>query len=193
MSIESLQAQCYDYYYISSGSKNCLYTLRHAFQTPVWSHDRYVLDDRDHYVCTLANDSDRAIEKARDLGYNVQTSHMTDLNEIRRRNAEQMAEAKEREAREQIEREAQEAVRKQENINDINRGVWPFGKYQGQAFADATTNYIKWIAGCTDTELDTLLSEALKATFPNLFPKDADIHYGTKGEKYTEEVVCSDI
>lgn len=171
-----------DIYYISTGQKNGFYTLRHQFSVVIPTASGSRLHDYDQYLATLSTCPEKALEKARAMGYAVSKPQFT-LDEIKRRKSE-LVQAE----REALEKRIEEKRKAQENYlkKCLRNKVWPFGKYTGSKFSAAPVDYILYFGK------DETLGPVLKAEFPELFPDTVDQYYGEVKGKYTEEVICTD-
>lgn len=149
-------------YYISSGEKTKMYTLRENY---LERHQGYIIE-RDFYVRNLSTDPDKALQVARDLGYEVDSKPDFTLEEIRRNKSE--AEAKRYEEyriAEQRERE----LRENQQIDMIKAGLFPFGKYRSLGFEQAPESYIQYWLKTDIEETNTVarsLVNALEFNFP---------------------------
>ena len=112
-------------FYIGSGAKNAMYTLR-VF---------HVLNGyyNDHYICNLATDAVRAETKAREYFDRVaprfesaQFGGEPDFNLFERR--------------------AKLSVRDTQSIALVESGYFPFGKFANEPIADAADSYVLWWA-----------------------------------------------
>lgn len=76
-------------YYISTGEKNCFYTLRYRFSEPTWIQGPHgatagPAKERDYHICNLSIDRDEAIRKAKERTGKDLTADF-DLSKIDRR------------------------------------------------------------------------------------------------------------
>ena len=171
-----------DTYYISSGAKNGFYTLRNQYAIKIGTMDGNRIYYYDDFICILATDAGRAVEKAERMGHKVQKPQFS-LEEIKRRNSE-LVQAE----REAVEKVAEEKRIERENIIQafLDRKVWPMGQYKEQPFSDAPDSYIMYFGG------SDALGKALEAEFPHLFPTVKNIYYGEVKDKSSEEVICTE-
>lgn len=160
-------------YYFSHGMKVGYYTIREMGNCPVTRRDF------DRYVCRLTTDPQSSLEKAQELGYTFTKAPDFSLEDIKRRSKAEMDAVRQAQAEEEARREA-------EIVAEIDKGVLPYGKYVGEAFADVPADYLKYIASTHDHLYDVLI-----AIYPDLFPEAriVDAYYGTVGEQYTENVL----
>lgn len=160
------------HYYISSGSKNRMYTLRVSYQEicHVANGDSYPVI-RDYYCCNLSTDFDKAYAKAKerfnhdkdwlknqnlDIEYVlVDQKDVPTLDDIYRRNQEEMEIARklaeETAKKAEQEREEREQAYCANLTENIVCGLWPFGAFSGQPFEAADDSYIHYFI---DLKLD---------------------------------------
>lgn len=105
-------------YYLSSGEKNAMRTLRVCRSGPNFYSDEY--------ICNLARDFDTAIEKAKSMiGTNPLFANFYELNGWGETPSNLKPWMK-------------------EQIAAINMGVMPFGKFKGETIADMEEGYIRY-------------------------------------------------
>lgn len=105
------------FYYISSGEKNAMRTLRHVVNTPgVYFEDTY--------ICNLARDFETAVEKARSM---IGTKAHLIAEDFDLNMWGDMLKP---------------WMRKQ--ISAIENGIMPFGKHQGKMIEELDEGYIRW-------------------------------------------------
>lgn len=165
-------------YYISSGEKNMMYTLRRRFDEWVsMSSSDSVMITRDNYVRNLSIDANKAIEKAKlfikDGAILLSNSdNLEDLEEIRRRESEEIKKERERrEAQYEIERESR-------NNNYQNTIIYeqkmPFGVHCGKIINTLPKGYLLfWIE--FDNEDDDVVIDCLQKYIISHFPELANI------------------
>jgi uncharacterized protein (DUF3820 family) len=124
-------------YYISTGAKNAMYTLRVAVRGNV-----HFLDN---YICNLAATEEKAIEKATDYVERLQqrVADQESLVIILDDCPEFVADK----------RRGKLSIYDTRNIEAIESGVFPFGKHKGVKIVDAPDSYVLYFA-------DQALSEA---------------------------------
>jgi len=159
-------------YYISHGRKIGFYTLRQQFISPLNGMHC------DQYLCTLTKDPETALQKALNLGYEVEAPTFS-LEDSKRRSNEHMEALRQAQEEEEAKREAEIVVM-------IKKGLFPFGRHEGQKFDVADNSYIQFMASTRDD-----LGKALEKQFPDLFISNQvkDLYYGTTGESYKEAVI----
>ena len=181
-------------YYISTGELTRMYTLRHT-----WDDIGYTKDDRgntesyviprDWHVQNLSTDVCKAMSKAKALtGRNLKVDFS--LEDITRRNAEQMelarAKAEEAAAKREKEVDEEEAVRQGGYRGSVEDGRMPFGKYAGEKIADVPGSYLlymlKQVAEPRDVGLKAL-QNYIRKTFPELanLPEPNQNYFGSIG------------
>jgi len=153
-------------YYISTGEKTMMYTLRQQWLDKAGQYDVV----RDHHMQNLSIDKDRAHEKAVALlpeGAVIEKPRFN-LEEIRRLESVEISEAR-RIKEEQY--EEQQAAYRQDKMDKIAQGRWPFGIYNGDKFDCAPDSYSVFMMSC-DCEDDDIvmacLQNALNIAFPHL-------------------------
>lgn len=127
------------FYYISSGEKNAMRTLRHVISTP-----GYV---RDEYVCNLSRDWDEAVAKAR---AKIGTKANLNANEFELNDWGQDVGIK-------------PWMRRQLEL--IKLGVMPFGKHKGAQIVDLDDGYVKFWVEQTATNV---VGQALVQKFTDI-------------------------
>ena len=197
-----------DYYYISTGSGNKMYTLRHFYSHPT------VRYDGDYYVTTLCVDSDRAIEKAREYLKKKyadidKTPHLRvpdiklDLDEITRSKRRSVDEIEATRMREAIVSGIIAGIKKKKkdeewrlNANKkLDSGWFPFKHSKQSDYEYAMSkNWLKiedmnifdinYWASLTEYKSDVheRLSEMCKP-FSRYIPKNKNKHFGNVGDK----------
>ena len=167
-------------YYIASGEKNKMYTLRQSVSKGLFQDD--------FYVCNLSTDWETAMQKAAEFaGDNLNLEASFTLDEIERRTSEQ----KQRdEAALQAERDAEKAERENRRMERMRaclaRREWPFGKHEGRAIEGTDAGYIRFFYNLeaeADRKGDVLrtLQQILESVFPELktaLPVANGEHYG---------------
>jgi len=117
-------------YYISSGAKNAMYTLRVERR----GGEVFV----DHYICNLSTDPDLAEKKARDY-YDRITTRLTDTEYFETKFAG-YADFN------LFERRSTLSVRDTELMEIVEQGIMPFGKNKGKRFEDMAMYSVLWFA-----------------------------------------------
>jgi uncharacterized protein (DUF3820 family) len=119
-----MTAQKNKFYYISSGAKNAMRTLRSVISVPG-------VYFRDEYICNLARDYDEAVEKARErIGTEAELKAQDfDLNEWGKHGGQPMKKWM------------------VQQIEQVELGYMPFGKHRGEKIADLPETYVKyWVS-----------------------------------------------
>lgn len=132
-------------YYISSGAKNAMYTLR------VERRGGEVAVD--HYICNLSIDPDLAEKKARDY-YDRIKERLTDTEYFETRFAG-YADFN------LFERRSKLSVRDTENMELVEAGIMPFGKNKGVRFEDMPMYSVLWFADKSKEESDSIVFAAV--------------------------------
>ena len=117
-------------FYISTGAKNAMYTLR--IEKSYRDDMGLTVCVHDIYICNLAVDEMLAVSKAQDYFDRVcdrytNASMMTVADGI-------------------LKRRGKLSAMKTRWIESIESGIFPFGKFRGQSFTDATDSYILFFA-----------------------------------------------
>lgn len=211
-------------YYISSGELNKMYTLRVSYKEYRRSGNVTYTIPRDYYCRNLSIDHDTAYKKAQEyvniFGCNnsklVKQSDVPTLNDIYRRNQEELELAKKLAEKTaiQAQKEYEEKIlnenkRKAELILD---NIWPFGVYKGRHFGrelsydpiKSDKSYIKFFIEL-DVEIDDeptqknhhnklviLLQTQLKLVFPELanLTKPNGKFYGIEKQRENFNLIC---
>lgn len=180
-------------YYIGTGSKSAMYTLRMTRQTDDVNLNKFMPD---HYLCNLTTagdeNEDRAIEKAKEyveamkarIGetdeFKIEFGGVWDAPAATRR--------------------GKLSVRDTSNINTIEAGVFPFGKHVGTKIVDAPDSYVLYFAdklatahepviytlaaACTSVALERGLFTKREEARAERAAQDAKSnHIGTVGER----------
>lgn len=128
------------YLFISVGATGAFFTLREAI------YGRRIITSVHH--CNLAQDADSAFSKARgmatELGLPLRTTReemVEEMRQIQRASAVQMQARHDR-----ILQQKREGLA--EAREELYKGIFPFGRYRGQAFRspEVDLGYINWIA-----------------------------------------------
>tara|TARA_B100000700_G_C14821706_1_gene750271 strand:- start:43 stop:810 length:768 start_codon:yes stop_codon:yes gene_type:complete len=154
-------------YYIGTGDQTKMYTLRTQYQDFISTHTGRVPIIRDYYLQNLSTDAEKAVSRAKELGFEVKKPKFS-LQEIRRRE----------ERLSQIEREkliAEERAARQAFIDKmmapIENGRFPFGKYRDERFEDVfekDRGYMKyWVNN--DIRKDDVVAYNLQRVLSNLY------------------------
>jgi hypothetical protein len=93
-----MSAQLYSQHYIGTGEQTKMFTLRHQYEEKVFFNvgdgkAQSAIVMRDYYVQNLSTDSEKAVERAKELGFEVKTPKFT-LQEIVKRDGELAEEAR---------------------------------------------------------------------------------------------------
>lgn len=124
-------------YYISSGRKNAMYTLRVHRQS--YSNSTYHGVDVDNYICNLSTDAELAEEKARDY-FDRMVDRIKPDGVSFKMIFQGYADF------DLFERRGKLSVRDTENMELLEQGIMPIGKRRGQVIADMPMNTILWWA-----------------------------------------------
>lgn len=118
-------------FYISSGAKNAMYTLR----TVVRGGNSFEVDN---YICNLANDPERAEEKAEAYfdAFVARVGQSSSIKFIYQGYADFQL----------YERRGGLSVRDTEYMEQVDNGIMPFGKHKGKVIADLPMYTILWWA-----------------------------------------------
>lgn len=138
------------YTFISTGDKVGFYTLRVMENVGVYIEGQLRVIKKDFYIQNLSTDKQVAVEKAEkiseEMGLPFYGNAEFDLEEIRRRSAEETKAQKE--AQERAIREQEEKI-KQEFIAAVGDSVFLTGKYTGRTASDVANvdvGYLFWLA-----------------------------------------------
>ena len=199
-------------YYIDSGQKNKLYTLRkNTIYSFINSDGSSSLEEQDYYVITLCADSKKAIKKAQDYLAKYYTdpdkrpklniAYAYDKLDAIRHRTKEAIEAE----RLRIEEEREQALSeyKQEQmqktlmlLEKAQSGIMPFGMHSDKKFNEIPLSYIQWFLSNHKKALDDgfehqdphnykLHAEIYKALEPlNVLPESSGKYFGEVGEKY---------
>lgn len=163
--------------FISTGRTDAMYTLRETYQH---CFPDGTADIRSMHLVNLSTDFSQAKKKAFEYaeGYGVPlgASDESEMREIIRRTPEQIAEAKRQSAELRLEHEARMAVIqaeiKQKQIEVLNKGLIPFGKYKDWRISKCPIGYINWLADKVgefdDDSIIKLVAEKIKAEHKGL-------------------------
>lgn len=134
-------------YYVSTGAKNAMYTLR-CRRDVVGSPDLGAFMP-DYYLCNLAAEEERAVVKAREYvdamrgrmgereGFSITFIGCPDSETFKRR--------------------GKLSVRDTHNIEQIEAGMFPFGKHAGKRISDAPDSYVLFFADKSSGENDVVM------------------------------------
>ncbi|URC15210.1 hypothetical protein GD1_86 [Paraglaciecola Antarctic GD virus 1] len=174
-----------DVYYLSTGEKTMMYTLRVQWYEQAVFEGEVVMLERDSYIQNLSIDYDKAMVKADAMGYLV-TTPMFDLEEIRRgEDAAKVAFREAQEAQQEQDRIAKEDVL----LSYIKDSRFPFGKFRAKKFVEADTGYVMyWLQSKPEDSVTRSLVTALAASFPKLVAllamKSNGEYFGTPKTRY---------
>lgn len=119
-------------YYVSTGKKNAMYTLRFN-RAGVGAMFAF-----DNYICNLAADVERAVEKAKTY-VDALRDRIGETNDFK-------IVFDEYPDAEVYKRRGKLSVRDTSNIEQIEDGIFPFGKHAGTKIADAPDSYVLFFA-----------------------------------------------
>lgn len=138
------------YTFISTGDKVGFYTLRVMENVGVYIDGQLRVIKKDFYIQNLSTDKQVAVEKAEQISAELELPFYGnadfDLEEIRRRSAEETKAQKE--AQERAVREREEKIQ-QEFISAVGESVFVTGKYIGQTANEVSkidVTYLFWLA-----------------------------------------------
>ncbi len=121
-------------YYVSSGAKNAMYTLRMALEGYGEGYTHYV----DNYICNLSTDPATAQAKAEDFVSALRERYVeTDTYKM-----EFCTEADFK----LFERRGKMSVQDTQNVAMIEAGYFPFGKHKGTKLVDCPDGYALYFA-----------------------------------------------
>lgn len=184
------------FYYIRSGEKNMMYTLRH-----------YLVEGDhklDSYIRNLSTDKNKAMALAKSIadveGEPLLDVALTKLFDIERRSPEEIERAnQQREAKKEA--DCQEIERNKQHhreLADQAFPVFPFGKHQGktcEAVLDVDPEYVSWV--CSQEFADPysaqqfFLIKAKEFFQSKLADLNTSQHQKEIGDKVDIEVVCT--
>jgi hypothetical protein len=174
---------------ISVGATGAFFTLR---ETCLYGR---TISSFHHF--NLAQDPDVAYEKALTYAHNngmqLVTSRddmIAEMREIQRATSEQLAERKAKIERAEAEQAAYIQKAHDEKIEMIEQGLYPFGQYHNQPFANAAISYLQWLINSKFDHTDdviTLLQQRVTEQCKHLLP-DVDATVGTVGKRETFNV-----
>lgn len=121
-------------FYISSGAKNAMYTLRYERHS-VGKEMAYCVDN---YVCNLSTDAEKAEQKAKE--YFDRFYDRVGENEEFKLNYCGGADFQLFERRNKL------SVRATEQLEELDQGIMPFGKNKGKVISELPMNTILWWA-----------------------------------------------
>ena len=132
-------------YYMGTGRTGAMYTLRHSFIDMI-HHPIYGASEihRDHFIKTLSNDFDKAVEKAeawcKEYGVELKEREATELRAIKQRSKEQLAIIKAEEEAYKEDRQRTYEIERRDKLQGYtnslrdplkaNEHLW--GKYKGE-------------------------------------------------------------
>jgi uncharacterized protein (DUF3820 family) len=142
-------------YYVSTGKKNAMYTLR--FRRDWIGQPGYMFDLMpDHYVCNLAADESRAMEKAADFvdAFRARVGETDDFRIVFDNSGAD---------REAYKRRGKLSVQDTMKIERIEAGVIPFGKHADKLFSDAPDSWILYWVDKSREPIDSPVIGAIMA------------------------------
>lgn len=196
-----------DYYYISFGGQQKLFTLRHYSIETGWTRGEggapvAYLKQADHHVVNLGIKYEQALAKAKRYakarGKELrQTSRGIELNQINRRTQEEVdAEKKAIEDARQAKIDAEEKAfnsRISQMLDTIHNGNMPFGNHKGKELDELDKDYVLYLLNSAPRENEKpqwgFVNEALKKKLAEVWPQLANLpvangeHFGTPGQK----------
>lgn len=141
-------------YYIGTGAKNAMYTLRCRRDSEGQSASMYDFMP-DFYLCNLAADEDKAIEKAQ--------AHVEALRERIGENENFKIIFDSCPDREIYKRRGRLSVAQTRNLDRIEQGFLPFGKHAGMRIEDAPESYVLFFADKARDAMMDIVMHALSA------------------------------
>lgn len=189
-----------NYLYISVGATNAMFTLRERALDVSDNGLRKKWYDR--YLQNLSIDFDKAFEKAvvislaSDTPLRVNEKELVEeeLREIKRMNAEQIAEREERMKEAQRDYQVWLDARDAEIRNRIAAGFVPFGAYRNYNINDLPVGYISWIVGSIEefqpNSWTRILAEEIVSNYQHLLlpVPHKELTRGAVGERIKAEV-----
>lgn len=178
------------YTFISTGEKTAMYTLRVMCEVR-HPQGAYL---KDYFVRNLSTDKKTANEKAHyfsdEMGVPLKSDATFDLNEIKRRKAEEIA--ADREEQERVERQRIEDIN-MKTVEALECDVFLVGKYTGEtphevAIAHEDIDYLKWFArqasDINDGYFDKFnISANIAKNWIDENPQSESEYVGEEGEK----------
>lgn len=173
-------------YYIGIGADHHYYTLRAFFseKVPMFGGGNQFVK-RHWHLQNLSQSADEAWEKAKAYALNAGDAPLLgsreklddDMREIKRKTAAQLAERAEQIKRDEEAQAARKAEYEAYQIELLEKGVIPFGKYMDSPLAALPVGYVNWLVNQPTEELSKvmlLLIAKLKAEFPEKILPSAD-------------------
>lgn len=170
-------ANLFSKYYISTGEQTKLFTLRHMFDEVAYFRGEggapcSAIVRRDHHVRNLANDADRAIEKAAELGHKLTAPKFT-LEEIKRRSSEEVEAAR---IKEEEHFNSTQKMKLDEELQLVKDHCFPFGRNKGYSLeklieqkGDTWAGYWMKEGRAENTSATvTLLGAVLESLYPEI-------------------------
>ena len=184
------------FYYIRSGEKNMMYTLRHYL----------VEGDRklDSYIKNLSTDKSKAMALAKSIadveGEPLLDVALTKLFDIERRSPEEIErERREREAKKEADNT--ELERNRQHNKELAENAFPtffFGKHQGKTcemVLELDPEYTSWVCSCEFSDPYSTQQFFLIKAKEYFDAKLADLkqseHQGAIGDKIDIEITCT--
>jgi len=164
---------------IGIGQTGAYFTLRETYLDYKVIDGHAVPFIKSFHHFNLSQDPKEAVEKAKEYaeqyGMPLRASSSTlesQMREIERKTAEEKAETIARQQREDEEAEASRKARLQDQMLMVDKGVYPFGRYDGRPFDYAPRGYTNWLI-TSNAEFDEgsimkYLSDAIIKKFPDM-------------------------
>ncbi|MEL7049308.1 MAG: hypothetical protein AAFO75_10180 [Pseudomonadota bacterium] len=188
--------------FIGIGEFNHYYTLRETYQHFFTVGGKEYVEVRSCHICNLSQNAAEAIAKLQEhgvrLGVKCQPTTEADLHgmldEIKRANEAELEARRQRQAQWEADRANLAADREAEFLANLEAGIYPFGRYAGEAFENLPNDFCRWLKS-TLPEFETgshmaLVAAAVAAKCPDkcapLFNQHRTI--GSIGERITMEV-----
>lgn len=174
------------YLTIGVGRKGCLFTLRQIDQMAEYGI----------HLVNLAANAEEAYSKAVQYAERFQMPLEVTLDEIKTElNKIQRATAEEINAR-QAEQEEKERIQAEYVAEQLEAGVYPFGRYKGVAYREADVGYINYVASLAgdDNGIWGKVGNKVKAECKDLlFPESNGQYFGNVGDKIEQTATVTRI
>lgn len=190
--------------FIGIGEYQHFYTLRETYEHVSYIGGKPYSEIRSFHHFNLSQDANEAFAKAQAAGDKLAlrlTTSRADLDtamqDIKRANAEELERRAAQAAAWEAERKAMREAAHQEKLDLIDSGVFAFGRFKGETFAEADPSYLEWFADSLPTfEAGSLLQYtalAILRLVPDRLPAKADPNatLGYAGERIETPVTVT--
>ena len=187
--------------YIGVGREGCFFTMRQTYLAEINVNKRIRYEIRHYHHFNLSQNPDdaysKALEYAAKSGMRLTTTRESledELNEIKRANADEMLKREQYAKQQKEDWEAQRKEEIQRNLDVINAGFFPFGKFTGIAFEKADRGYVQWLMNKVndfeENSLMRIISEKLNKDYIELKASEylKDVFLGEEGQRLEIEV-----